>query len=94
MKRKGGKGRNRRGQPVTSVTEEGYAISQVERLVKCGSPRCQKCRDGPSHGPYIYERFRDQSGRVRTRYRGKAQVIKEQTGSSPNGGILPRTPGT
>lgn len=68
----GGRGKNRRGLPANPVTEEGYAVSLRLRVVRCGSPRCRACRDGPSHGPYWYEVFWDSAGRVHSRYRGRA----------------------
>ena len=68
----GGKGRNRRGQADNPISDQGYAITPHKRLVRCGNPRCIKCRNGPSHGPYIYERFRDEAGKTHTRYKGRA----------------------
>ncbi|MEN6348646.1 MAG: DUF6788 family protein [Syntrophomonas sp.] len=73
MEHTGGRGRNRRGQPGNRVSDQGYAISVFERLVRCGNPRCHKCQKGPSHGPYIYERFRDAAGKTHTRYKGRAR---------------------
>jgi hypothetical protein len=40
-----------------------------QRLVRCGNPRCTKCVDGPSHGPYWYALWRE-DGRLRSRYLG------------------------
>ncbi len=71
MTEKGGKGRNRRGLPDNPVTPQGYAISTYQRLINCGNPRCRQCANGPSHGPYIYERYRDQDGKVHTVYCGR-----------------------
>ncbi len=68
----GGKGRNRRGLAGNDVSDQGYAISEYWRLVNCGNPRCLKCQSGPSHGPYLYERYRDEDGRTHTVYRGRA----------------------
>ena len=68
----GGKGRNRRGEASNPVSDQGYAISEYRRLVNCGNPRCLKCQSGPSHGPYLYERYRDEDGRIHTVYRGRA----------------------
>ncbi|MEN6460355.1 MAG: DUF6788 family protein [Syntrophomonas sp.] len=72
MSDRGGKGRNRRGQVDNLISDQGYAISSCKRFVHCGNPRCIKCQNGPSHGPYIYERFRDEAGKTRTRYKGRA----------------------
>ncbi len=67
----GGKGKNRRGEATNPVTEQGYAISEYQRLVNCGNPRCQKCTNGPSHGPYLYKRYRDENGKTHTIYIGR-----------------------
>lgn len=69
----GGKGRNRRGQDDNLTTDQGYAISSFERMVRCGNPRCLKCRDRPAHGPYVYEHFRDAAGKIHTQYIGRAR---------------------
>lgn len=72
MPSNGGKGKNRRGLAANQVTNEGYAISEYKRLVKCGNPRCQQCLNGPSHGPYLYARYRGEDGKIHTAYRGRA----------------------
>jgi hypothetical protein len=72
MSSSGGKGQNRRGLSQNLVNDQGYAISEYRRYVHCGNLRCKKCRNGPSHGPYLYERFRDETGRTHTKYRGRA----------------------
>jgi hypothetical protein len=72
MVNEGGKGRNRRGHEDNLVSAQGYAISTFERLVRCGNPRCKRCVNGPSHGPYIYEHFRDETGKIHTKYQGRA----------------------
>lgn len=73
MSRDGGRGKNRKGEPSNPVSDQGYAVSQYRRLVNCGNPRCLKCINGSSHGPYLYERYRDSEGKVHTVYRGRAK---------------------
>jgi hypothetical protein len=61
---KGGKGSNG-GLPDTWV--DGHAASYVRKYVRCGKPRCARL-----HGPYKYLTWRDDNGRVRTKYAGRA----------------------
>ena len=52
-------------------------------LVDCGkgwSGRCQKCADGPGHGPYWY-RYRWEDGKMRKRYVGKKLVLSALRGT-------------
>ncbi len=72
MSIRGGKGRNRRGNADTLRSDQGYAVSIYKRKIYCGNPRCIKCMSGPSHGPYLYERFRDEDGKIHTIYKGRA----------------------
>lgn len=77
MSIRGGKGKNRRGQPDNPISSQGYAVSYHRRLVNCGNPRCKQCLNGPSHGPYLYERFRDADGKTHTVYRGRVNSHSE-----------------
>jgi hypothetical protein len=73
---RGGRGKHRGGRTAdgdkSSETIDGYAVSYVPRLVKCGKPGCKKCQapDG-GHGPYWYKIYRTPEGKVRTKYYGK-----------------------
>ena len=49
------------------------AITYRQEMRRCGSATCDRCREGPGHGPYWYGYYRDESGRLRSRYFGKAR---------------------
>jgi hypothetical protein len=75
---RGGKGKHRggRGQDGAESTEkrDGYAVSYVQRLIRCGKPNCNKCaaKEG-GHGPYWYQVYRTPGGKVVTKYVGKVR---------------------
>ncbi len=79
---RGGRGKHRGGRTAdgdkSSETIDGYAVSYVPRLVKCGKPGCKKCQapDG-GHGPYWYKIYRTPDGKVRTKYYGKVAPEQE-----------------
>src|SRR6185437_6671915 len=41
-----------------------------EQYRRCGKDNCRRCAEGPGHGPYWYEIWREH-GRLHTRYIGK-----------------------
>jgi hypothetical protein len=49
----------------------------VQQLINCGKPRCQRCKRGPSHGPYWYAYWKE-GERLRSRYLGRTP-----TGATP-----------
>ena len=72
----GGKGKHRSGKTLegekSTETINGYAVSYVQKYVKCGKQRCKKCKEpGGGHGPYWYKMHRTPEGKVRTTYAGK-----------------------
>lgn len=75
---RGGKGK-RRGQKLqddrtVGETINGYAVSYVQRMVKCNKPLCKKCKQpGGGHGPYWYKIYRTANGKVKTKYHGKVE---------------------
>jgi hypothetical protein len=74
----GGRGRNRGGKNLSgsesTETINGYAVSYVQKKVKCSKPNCKKCGqpDG-GHGPYWYKTYRTETGKVVTKYCGRAE---------------------
>jgi hypothetical protein len=44
-----------------------------EKMVSCKSKRCLRCKDAPSHGPYLYAYFWE-NGKTRCVYLGKKEV--------------------
>jgi DNA-binding SARP family transcriptional activator len=46
-------------------------VSYRQEFVRCGKSSCLRCASGPSHGPYWYAYWRDDTGRLRSRYYGK-----------------------
>ena len=55
-------------------------------MVDCGrgqTGRCQKCADGPGHGPYWY-RYRWSDGKMHKRYVGKNLPHSVSDGSEAN----------
>ena len=49
---------------------QGQRKSYQQEMVKCGKESCQKCQQGPGHGPYWYA-YWSESGRTRKKYVGK-----------------------
>jgi len=77
---KGGKGKHRGGKAAdggkSSEIIDGYAVSYVPRMVKCGKPGCKKCQaPGGGHGPYWYKIYRAADGKVKTKYFGKVKPV-------------------
>jgi len=75
---KGGKGKHRGGKAAdggkSSEIIDGYAVSYVPRMTRCGKPNCKKCQTpGGGHGPYWYKIYRTQTGKVVTKYCGKVK---------------------
>jgi len=72
---------------VTSVT---YG----RELRRCGKSSCGRCQDGPSHGPYWYAYWRDESGRRRKSYCGKIKPCSAVEGRDrvSESGQDPRVP--
>lgn len=48
---------------------ENHALRREYR--RCGKPNCERCREGPGHGPYLYAVWRE-GRRVRRKYLGRA----------------------
>jgi hypothetical protein len=51
-----------------------------QQLVKCGKPKCRRCRRGPAHGPYWFAEWREKDrsapkkarrGKLKTKYVGR-----------------------
>ncbi len=62
---------------------DGWLFRQ--EMVDCGkgaTGRCQKCANGPGHGPYWY-RYRWYDGKMHKRYVGK-RLPRQDHGLSPN----------
>ncbi len=81
---RGGKGVHRGGKQAdgraSSETIDGYAVSYVQKRVRCSKANCKKCRDpGGGHGPYWYKVYRTADGKVRTSYHGR--VAPDEPGS-------------
>jgi hypothetical protein len=79
---RGGKGKHRGGMaPGGAESKEivdGYAVSYVQRLIKCGKANCKKCSEpGSGHGPYWYKIYREPGGKIISKYHGK--VAPEET---------------
>jgi len=78
----GGKGKHRGGRRQngrpSDLVIEGHAASYVQKYVRCGKERCKRCKNGPGHGPYWYRVWRDDNGKVRTRYAGRVEPGQEQ----------------
>ena len=72
-------GRTKNGKPSDLVVD-GHAASFIKKYVSCGKERCKKCKTGPGHGPYWYRVWRDETGRVRTKYEGRAEPDHENGG--------------
>ena len=86
---RGGRGKHRGGRTAdgdkSNETIDGYAVSYVPRLVKCGKAGCKKCQapDG-GHGPYWYKVYRTADGKVKTKYHGKSDPDENKATASPN----------
>ena len=70
--------RRARARIVVEKMQRGNVTYQRE-LVKCGKPKCSRCRRRPAHGPYWYGYWRSWSkgGRVVSKYIGK--ILPEHT---------------
>lgn len=68
-KNKGSRARAR----IVVETKNFWPITYQRELVKCGKPKCSRCRRGPAHGPYWYAYWRSltNGGRLVSRYIGK-----------------------
>ena len=53
-----------------AMGDTGGQVRYRQQWVRCGKPNCQRCLDGPSHGPYWYAVWREGT-KTRTRYVGK-----------------------
>lgn len=85
---RGGRGKHRGGRaPDGEKSQElinGYAVSYVPRLVKCGKTNCKKCADPEGgHGPYWYKVYRTADGKVKTEYYGKQAPTEESAPPPP-----------
>ena len=80
--------------PARIVVESKARIGvtyQLER-VKCGKPRCGRCRARAAHGPYWYAYVWTGKG-VRSRYVGKAfRVLTPQERAELGTGVALSTP--
>lgn len=56
--------------PVMLPAPVGEGFAQRE-LIRCGKPKCKRCRKRASHGPYWYVYFR-KGKRLVSRYLGKS----------------------
>lgn len=56
---------------ATLRTRERTETTRSE-YVRCGKPTC-RCAKGKLHGPYAYKYWRDEKGRLRKAYVGKAR---------------------
>ncbi len=54
---------------VVKRTKSGSMTLQLEK-VNCGKATCQKCKNGPSHGPYWYGYWKE-GGKTKSKYIGK-----------------------
>jgi hypothetical protein len=67
-----GRGRHKGGHAanggLADTWVDGHAASYVRKFIDCGKPRCRG-----RHGPYLYLTWRDDRGRVRTKYAGRAR---------------------
>src|SRR5260221_9907918 len=63
---------------VVAAEQRGNVTYQCE-LVKCGKPKCSRCRRRPAHGPYWYGYWRSWSkgGRVVSKYIGKVLRVTD-----------------
>lgn len=63
------------------------------QFIRCGKPKCKRCRRAPAHGPYWYA-FWKESGRSRSAYAGRARPGWQPTGKGegPHGAPAPRRP--
>lgn len=43
-----------------------------QELRRCGNSKCRRCVNGPGHGPYWYAYYRDERGKLHSRYLGKS----------------------
>ncbi|WKN46520.1 DUF6788 family protein [Tunicatimonas pelagia] len=59
----------RKSREVIRREQVGYMTLQLEK-VSCGKPKCKRCKEGPSHGPYWYGYWKE-GKRTRSRYIGK-----------------------
>lgn len=66
-----------RGREVLEVRQTGNGTLQLEK-VKCGKPKCGRCKGGPAHGPYWYLYWKSK-GRTRSKYIGKKLVPAKLT---------------
>ena len=73
----GGRRRARARLVVEKIQRDN--VTYQRELVKCGKPKCSRCRRRPAHGPYWYGYWRSWSkgGRVVSKYIGK--VLPERT---------------
>ena len=81
---RGGKGVHRGGKLTdgseSSETINGYAVSYVQKLVRCSKERCKKCSTpGGGHGPYWYKVYRTADGKVKSSYIGRVKPDEVET---------------
>jgi hypothetical protein len=81
---RGGKGVHRGGKLTdgseSSETINGYAVSYVQKLVRCSKERCKKCSTpGGGHGPYWYKVYRTADGKVKSSYIGRVKPVEAET---------------
>lgn len=55
--------------PVERALSRAGVTYELQRI-DCGKKRCQRCRRGPSHGPYWYAYWWSK-GKTRSKYVGK-----------------------
>lgn len=58
---------------MVEVKHAASGLYQLE-LVKCGKPKCRRCRHRPAHGPYWY-RYKRSGGRLISVYIGKKAPV-------------------
>ena len=56
---------------------------------RCGKATCLRCKTGPGHGPYWYAYSRDENGRLRSKYCGKAAPLGAEGPAARNDGEGP-----
>jgi hypothetical protein len=72
--------RKRRTRVVVSKLRFEGGFYQRE-LIKCGKPKCRRCRHRPAHGPYWY-RYERRGGRLVSTYIGKRSPLEPDPGEA------------
>lgn len=63
---------------MTALPTDGRKIYLHYQHRKCGSSKCKKCKASKGHGPYWYAYWRDDAGKMRSKYIGKNAPVRPE----------------